>query len=329
MVKKFKVRDDIKKEPAMIIEGQLIISPGEYYGIQLSEEKIKEHIRLTDWTDKYNTSLIYGHKTNTRDKWIGNPSPDQWAGYFSPPTFMNLSDGVNVAGAYSNIYIYDEDLARKLAYGKLKCGVSATFDLANYGIKNLSVVDNPMCKQAYLNLSDDEGKIDLKMVEILSPTYLNLSDSPTNERRQDSTKNTMSEDKKPTEKEIELQKQVDELNKKLKDATVVKTVPEEPKVEETPKVEEPKVETPIEEPKVEDAPKVEEPKPEMVTIEAPKVEDNTVVEAISKMGDKVSEEIKKIANPQSVAPTSNAIDTSRDDETTQKLVDKYNELHKL
>ena len=42
MAKRFIVRSDIPKEPALKIEGQLIVSPGEYYGISLTEDKIKE-----------------------------------------------------------------------------------------------------------------------------------------------------------------------------------------------------------------------------------------------------------------------------------------------
>ncbi|MHA1676582.1 MAG: hypothetical protein ACTSU6_05330 [Candidatus Njordarchaeales archaeon] len=318
----------------MIIEGQLIVSPGEYYGISLTEDKIKEHIRLTDWTDRYNTSLIYGHKTNTKDKWLGNPSPDMWAGHYSPPKFLSLSDGVSVAGAYSDIYIYDEDLARKLAYGKLKCGVSATFDLRNYGIKNLSIVDNPMDKQAYLNLADDGGRIDLDEVEIVSPKYLNLSDSPTIERGHDSKKNTMSEEKNPTEKELALQKEVEGLKGELEAAK--KPEADQPKaIVDTQPKEQPKVEPTVDKPieAVVDTPKVDEPAKDapvekMVTLEADKKDDSSqVVDAISKMSDTMSEELKKIANPQSVAPTTNQAIPSRDDEVTQKLVDKYKELH--
>ena len=88
-MKKFIVRGDIPREPAMIIKDQLIVSPGEYYGVALSGEEIKQHIRLTDWTDKYNSALIYGHKTNTTDKWLGNPSPEQWAGNFTVPRYLN------------------------------------------------------------------------------------------------------------------------------------------------------------------------------------------------------------------------------------------------
>ena len=320
-MKKYIVRGDIPKEPAMIIEGQLIISPGTYYGISLSSDKIKEHIRLTDWTDKFSTSLVYGHRTNTNDKWMGNPSPDDCAGHYSAPTYMSLSDGVSVEGAYSNLFIYDENLAKKLAYGKLKCGVSATFDLQNGGIKNVSIVDNPMCKQAYLNLSDAGGE--LEAVEIISPSYLNLSNLPTTERRENSK--TMNN---KTENEIELEKKIEELEKQIADKATKENPNDEDKTE-------PVKTDPVE---VVDEPKADPVTPELIeNVKLPDpvvitdaTKDNTeVVDAINKMSDKMAEGLKKAAEPQSVAPTSPNQISSRDDEVTQTLVEKYKSLHDI
>ena len=84
-----------------------------------------------------------------------------------------------------------------------------------------------------------------------------------------------------------------------------------------------------------DIPKVEEPIPvaNTVVIEEPaKVEpqgDSPVVSAIEKMTEKVTEELKRASAPQSVAPTSPNQISSRDDEVTQALVDKYKSLHNL
>lgn len=344
MAKKFLVRGDIPKEPAMTIEGQLIVSPGEYYGIPLTKEKIQEHMKITDWTDRFNTSLVYGHKTNTTTKWLGNSSPDDWAGYFSPPQYLSLSDGVSVEGAYSNIYIYDEDLARKLAYGRLKCGVSLTFDLENGGIKNLSVVDNPKCKQAFLNLSDAGGR--LNSVEIVSPSFLNLSEedakdntqtenSPTLERGENS-KNTMTEKTNKTEKEIELENKIAELEKQIeeKPKESQKPVKDEVVVEDEAK-KDPEANKPAEEPEKPVATNLSnteadtKEKDTVVITPESGSDDSAVASAIEKMADKVAAELKKASVPQSVAPTSPNTDSSRDDEVTQSLVEKYKSLHNL
>ena len=46
MGKKFSVRGDIPKEPALIIKDQQIVTPGNYFGMNLSEEDIKRAERL-------------------------------------------------------------------------------------------------------------------------------------------------------------------------------------------------------------------------------------------------------------------------------------------
>ena len=398
MSKQFIVRGDIPKEPALIIKNQPIVTPGEYYGINLSEHDIREHIRLTNWSDPYNSALIFGHKTNTNDEWLGNPSPEDWVGNYTVPEFKSI--GVPKPGAYSDINIYDSDLAAKLAYGNVKCGVSVALDLQHKGFKNLSIIDNPACKLAFLNLSKDENGI-----PTMEPTFLNLSEharrimnledkeSPKTstdeghyhefiinpQTSNGMTTNTIGvESVHPdhihdilsgevqmaeghTHSIRELLNLADDTNideRRLNDVNMENDMKEKfdavekrlseletPKVEvKTDSVDEPK---PKEEPivkdelkddvkddKIEDK-KPKEPKPTEPTQPAPviienKTSDNTeVVDAIKEMGDKFSEEVKKVANPQSVAPTDpNAAEKSNmDDEVTDNLVEQYNTLH--
>lgn len=323
MNKQFIVRGDIPKEPALIIKNQPILTPGEYYGISLTENDIQEYLNLTDWNNPYNTALIYGHKTNTSSRWVGNPSPEDWVGNYTKPVWKN---DVPKPGIYSDINIYDSNFAAKLAYGKVRCGVSIALDLQNKTVRNLSVIDNPKCKDAFLNLSDESNVISLS-----DPIFLNLSENINTDERGLTDKDRMNIE----EKLKVLEKENKELSEKVKELESKKVV--EPKEKDVPK-EDPK-------PKVEDKPKedpepVIEPKPKIESDELkakaksePVILEKTtdskeVVEAINKLGDKFSDEFKKAAVPQSVAPTDpNAKNDSMDDEVTNDLVEQYSKLH--
>jgi hypothetical protein len=85
--------------------------------------------------------------------------------------------------------------------------------------------------------------------------------------------------------------------------------------------------------KIVDEPKPDEKPKEPIVIDAQKPkEDNSdkVVDAINKMGDKMVEEVKRVANPQSVAQTKpNTVGNSYmdDEKITEDLVEKYSKLH--
>lgn len=172
-MKKFIVRGDIPKDPALIIKNQLLLSPGVWNGKKFTADQIKRGMSLTNWADSQRRSIIYGHRVD------GDASPDEWLGYHTVPEYRE-SDGLSLEGMYADLYIYDEGLARKIAYGGAKAGVSErvkyrdTFnEIEIEGFYNLSIVDNPACRVAYLNLSH-EG--DVHTVEIMSPSFINLSD---------------------------------------------------------------------------------------------------------------------------------------------------------
>lgn len=361
MNKQFIVRPDVPKEPALIIKNQLLLSPGKWKGQTISRESILNGLQNTHWGDGKSNSIIYGHRTNTTSTYLGDPSPDMWVGYHSPPKYLTLADGVSVEGMYADYYIYDTDLASKLAYGGVRAGVSEgmEYDYRTGEINrfiNSSVVNDPACKNAFLNLSEEEES---KGMELSEPRFLNMSkeeekkekeelkeDKESKEEKNDNTaerrlngenmdKDMEDKIKAFDDKVSKVESALDEISKKLSEKKEEEKPKEEKKVEE-PKSDEPK-ET-VDEPKISEVKeskpeKVEEKKP--VVMDAPakeeesKKDNSEVVNAINKMGDKFTEEVKKVANPQSVAPTNpNAAQSNMDDEkVTDQLVEQYSKLH--
>ncbi|MFW6002336.1 MAG: hypothetical protein ACOCQD_03265, partial [archaeon] len=80
MGKKFIVRPDVPKEPALIIKNQLLLSPGKWKGQNISKESIINGMKNTNWNDGKSNSVIYGHRTNSKNVYYGDPSPDMWVG---------------------------------------------------------------------------------------------------------------------------------------------------------------------------------------------------------------------------------------------------------
>jgi hypothetical protein len=327
MNKQFIVRADVPKEPALIIKNQLLLSPGNWKGQNLTRESILKGLKNTSWNDGKSNSIIYGHRTNNRNTYFGDPSPDMWVGYHTEPKYLTLSDGVSVEGMYADYLIFDTELAAKLAYGGVRAGVSEgmEYDYLTGEIQkfiNSSIVNDPACKNAFLNLSEEESG----QMELSEPRFLNLNEEKpkedvyTDERglsdKKNMEKNDMEDKMKVFDEKIsKVESALEEISKKLSEKKVE---------EETTKVDETKKE--VDEPKPENKPK------EPVVIEAPKPKEddsNKVVDAIKDMGNKFVEEVKRVANPQSVAPTNpNAVRSTMDDEKiTEDLVEQYSKLH--
>lgn len=130
-----------------LIKNVLLLSPGTWNGKVFTSDSIKNGFQKTDWSDKKNYELIYSHDEKA-ENWVGN--------------VINrvLSDDGKL---YGDLEIYDKDLAIKLGKGKAKLGISAKI-LGDYNedtnifniekFSNFSVVYNPACKEAFINLSD-------------------------------------------------------------------------------------------------------------------------------------------------------------------------------
>ncbi len=328
---RFIVRGDLPKEPALKIERQLILSPGEWKKVKISAEAIRKGIENTDWSNPENRSIIYGHRDHTDYKYLGDPSPEEWLGNISVPEYLTLSDGVPVEGMYADFNFYDENLSRKIAYGGVRCGVSAgmKFDYRTGSIESFqrqSIVKNPACKKAFLNLSDDD-----RVMETMEPKFLTLTDDTQSIERRIDDKSKMDEDKmkKLEDEKNALEEKIVQLEKDKSEAVKLS----EDKVA-TSKVEihdstiiDKKVDGPKEETKVD--PEVKGQTPVIIEKEVTKeVSDNTeVVNAIKDMSNKFSEDVKKLATPATAAGTDPNAIVSSEDTTTNELVEKYLDLH--
>lgn len=141
------VLEQFKTEGKILLKNKVLLSPGVWNGLDFSQEEIAKAFTTTDWTDKYNYALIYDHDEKAIN-WLGN--------------VLNIRlEGDTLMG---DLEILDEDLARKLTVGGAKLGISARVlgkedeegKFVNFTFNNFSVVYDPACKNAYINLSQDK-----------------------------------------------------------------------------------------------------------------------------------------------------------------------------
>lgn len=353
MNKKFIVRPDVPKDPALIIKNQLLLSPGKWKGQSITRDAILNGLKNTDWKDGKSNTIIYGHRTNTNTTYFGDPSPDMWVGYHTEPKYLTLSDGVQVEGMYADYYIYDAELASKLAYGGVRAGVSEGMEYDYYSgninkFINSSIVNDPACKNAFLNLSED-SQDDLGM-ELSEPRFLNLAEDKTEdkseekENKEDTNSNRTergSEGSNMENKDMEeklkafdekfskVESALEDISKKLSEKEKEPEVkPKEEDKSEDKKSDEPKED----EPKQKESPKQEESKkedPVVIEKNEQKNDNSEVVKAINEMGDKMVSEVKKVSEPRTSAQTNpNAVQPAMDDEkVTDQLVEQYSKLH--
>ncbi len=190
MVKTYKIGTHISKEPDLILEQQLLLSPGLWKGVNFTSEEIIKGINRTNWNDPEVSAILKNHPQKG-----ALPSADDWIGKLTNIKYLTLDDGVEIEGMYGDAEFYDPILAKKIVYGKAKLGLSidSPFRHSNYGATDLSfhrtaTVYRPGCKDAYIQLSDDENNLQMRFVS--NELKIQLSDEITN----DSSKGNEGED---------------------------------------------------------------------------------------------------------------------------------------
>jgi hypothetical protein len=131
-----------------LLKDRVLLSPGVWNGLNFSKEQIALAFNNTDWNNKENFALIYDHDARASN-WLGNVIN------------RHLSEDGSIIG---DLELYDEDLINKLVLGKAKLGISARVlgmenelgEFENFTFNNFSVVYDPACKNAYINLSKDK-----------------------------------------------------------------------------------------------------------------------------------------------------------------------------
>lgn len=145
------LNEEVENFKPYIIKDVLLLSPGIWNGKKFSQESISNGYYKTDWSNKENYALIYSHDERA-ENWVGNAINRRLT-----------EDGK----LYGDLELYDKTLAIKLGKGKAKLGISAKiygelsdegdFDIARFN--NFSVVYNPACTEAFINLSEGNGVV--------------------------------------------------------------------------------------------------------------------------------------------------------------------------
>jgi hypothetical protein len=131
-----------------VLKDRVLLSPGVWNGLHFTKEQISLAFNNTDWNNKENFALIYDHDARASN-WLGNVIN------------RHLSEDGSIVG---DLELYDEDLINKLVLGKAKLGISARVlgvenemgEFENFTFNNFSVVYDPACKNAYINLSKNK-----------------------------------------------------------------------------------------------------------------------------------------------------------------------------
>ncbi|MFW6172919.1 MAG: hypothetical protein ACOC5T_04170, partial [Elusimicrobiota bacterium] len=141
----------------ILIKDRVLLSPGNWNGLDFKKEEIEKAFQKTDWSNKQNYALIYDHDERATN-WLGNVK-----------NIRILEDGTLIG----DLEVFDRNIGLKLTKGGAKLGISAKLlgmenekgEFVNFTFNNFSVVYEPACKKAYINLSKDEILIKLKELE--------------------------------------------------------------------------------------------------------------------------------------------------------------------
>ena len=134
-------------------EDVLLLCPGVWNKLEYTSQEIQNAFLNTDWTDKSNTHLYLDHQ-DTKEFGVAN-----WAGFVKNPRMIN-------GELRGDLEIWDESTARYLKEAEAKFGVSATLagledeegsSMRNFHFESFSIVTNPACKPAWINLSQEVG----------------------------------------------------------------------------------------------------------------------------------------------------------------------------
>lgn len=196
-------------ESFTLIKNIILLSPGNWNGYTFKKEEIEKAFQKTDWSNKQNFALIYDHDERATN-WLGNVR-----------NIKILSDGSLVG----DLEIFDKQVAVKLTKGGAKLGISAKVlgvenesgEFVNFTFNNFSLVYDPACKTAYVNLS--EQKL-LKRVEELEKKVKELEGETGVEatRGSEVKSNVNTKIKYGKKKEEELGPKFDEAIGKIKDS---------------------------------------------------------------------------------------------------------------
>jgi len=178
-----------------IIKDTVLMGPGVWNENYYDSNSIKEAFNHTDWNSKSVRAVFFDHEDTKATEWIG---------YVQNPRL----EGDFVRG---DLELWDESAVRKVVQAKMRCGISPkvkgqedinTARMSEYVFENFSIVTNPACKLAFLNLSqkieetesnhivispvlqdEDKKNMEAKMEEGLSPITEEVKELKTEEKK--------------------------------------------------------------------------------------------------------------------------------------------------
>jgi hypothetical protein len=229
----------------ILIKDRVLLSPGNWNGLDFTKEEIEKAFQNTNWSDKQNYALIYDHDERATN-WLGNVR-----------NIRLLDDGTLVG----DLEIYDKEVGIKLTKGGAKLGISAKVlgiensdgAFVNFLFNNFSVVYEPACKKAYINLSRDEilerlSELDKRIKELEGET--GYQDTKGDDETNSKNKYGKKKKKKLEDDDLDLTEDIEEdltlLKGGLNSVNMEKEEQTQP-VETVEEVKEEVVESPVEE----------------------------------------------------------------------------------
>ena len=169
------ISKELSLDEPKLIENQLILSPGIWNGIEYTLDEIQRAFELTDWENKSSSQLYLDHK-DTKDLGVSH-----WAGFVK-----NLK--MTPIGLFGDLELWHRDAAA-WSLAKPKFGISATLAgfentdlnrMQNFHFESFSMVTDPACKPAIINLSNDYNMKIFNAVKELGDKIKELSDLSNN-----------------------------------------------------------------------------------------------------------------------------------------------------
>jgi len=131
-----------------IMKNKVLLAPGVWNDNYYDAKSIKEAFENTNWENKDIRALFLDHEDKRTSEWVG---------FVENPKLV----GSKITG---DLKIWDKDLAVKVGIAGMKCGISPKVkghedlkskNMTDFIFENFSIVTNPACKTAYINLMEE------------------------------------------------------------------------------------------------------------------------------------------------------------------------------
>jgi hypothetical protein len=148
------------------INDVLLLSPGRWNDTEYTLEELLKAYSFTNWNDKKFTALYMDHQ-DTKERGVAN-----WVGYVKNPRMTNNE-------LRGDLEIWNPLMGVFLEQAKAKFGVSATLAgrevknpegsrMEDYHFESFSIVTDPACKPAWINLSEENKDLNVVTVSSVS-----------------------------------------------------------------------------------------------------------------------------------------------------------------